>query len=261
MKKLLTLLLVAVLAVMLCACGQPQSILDDIVIEDESVDKDALRDTLDKATDYIESTVDTAKMTATTNDDDDYSVSRYWSYDKAVEIEPLITAFEIDGNKIVIGETTESQLEELGMEIDAYADTIGPEEETSITLSQGSKFCMILLEANLTDQTIPIRDLAVAGFTCPAPAYSLDFSYDGLTYSSTIDQVLAALGTPNDGISLYSDSTICTFELDYSDELQDGDYIIGDSLRITFLYNPEDNTASLYGIDMDRYTYPVPEDE
>ena len=255
MKKEITVFITAfVLAAGFCSCS-PGSVISEGSSE-ASPDLEAVRTSFDKASAYIESAVDTSSMTVITEDEDSRNLTRSWSYDEPENI-TLSDVVEIDGNKIIIGETTEKELENLNLKAEKSKDTAEPDESVSVTLTNEDDKSMILsIQSNDTDATQTVGDLPVYGFKSGLIEYTLPFNYSGLTGESDLEDALKIFGAPNTMIYLSANDLNTSIELEYLNEKKEQDFVITDDLLLVFKYN-EDDTTELTCINYSREKYPA----
>ncbi len=256
MKKTFTTILTVLLAVCLCACSASQPAAVDTSVSDAApTETDQMKDNFEKASAYVESLIDVSKTTVMTDDEEAGSLYRYWMYEDAPEQPSFSDEVNIDGAVIVIGKTLEKELEGLGFQVDAYLDTVQPNEVTSVTLNKNGKSTILTLKGNDTDEVLPIADLPVYGFTSVYNEYTIPFSYSELTAESTLADALQLFGEPNSSLNLCVDDLGTSIVLSYFNNAQEGDTVTTNTLELTFLYQADADTAVLSSINLSRDSY------
>ena len=254
MKKLAALLLTAALAAGLCACAKntgSEKATEETAIAQEvsSTDKSLIKANFDKSVAFVESTVDTGGMKAN-DDEDELSLSRNWSYEESENTE-LPKDIEVNGKTITIGKTTVKDLDDLGMKIEKSMDKVEPQTGTAVSLVDGDKTFLLNVD-NSTDKTQNIDDLTITGFTTGFKEYTLPYSYSGIDYDSTIEDVIAKLGKPNSTINVNANDQSSTITLNYLNDVTEGKTVTTDSLSVAFNYDPANNTAQLTSLYCSR---------
>lgn len=268
MKKIMTIIIAAALAASLCACGssQQQSASDGSETntavsgaEDNASGSEGSANTqvdmeaFESASAYIESLIDTKEMTSDTDDENEDSVYRYWMYDDILEGTTFSNEVEVAGNKIIIGETLENELEGMGFELSTPGDTVQPEEEASVTIIKDDKEAVVTLETNYEEEAVNIGDLLVYGFEGNVNDFSLPFTYSGLKEGSTMEEALEIFGNPNSDIYLSTDEFGTQITLTYYYETETDDMYLMNTLDITFSYNSGKTVLSGLNLSHDDY--------
>ena len=247
MKKLIILTLIAALVLTLCACGAENIISVDP--ETETEDPAVLRSNLDSASAYLESCIDTSKMVTAMQEDDPNYLYKYWSYDDDEFNASFSTDVELDGKTFTVGKTTVGELKEMGYELMIDEETVPTDYSKGFSIVKGDKFCNLTADNN-TDKEQNIYDLVVTGFNGFSEEYGLEYSFNGIATGSTLEEVVAALGTPNYNISLSSDSLGTTFDMSYYNDKPDGDILISDVVTVYLTYDVAGNTAVVSSLDV-----------
>lgn len=269
MKKLFVLFIIAIFALSLAACGSAggsadssdspadgdnteAAISDDgsanepvEVVEGETLSAEELNSIYEKAAAYIESVIDTSNTTKSIDDEQPGYLYGYWSYNESADKPELSNELDLDGNKIIIGTTTEKDLEALGMEMSAPVDEVEPDTQVGVTLIKDDKEFVINLESHDTDEVLPIGDVHVAGFGGTINEYTMPYNYQGFTNESTMEDAVKIFGNPNSSINLSIDDISTSISISYLSEGTEGDRSVSDSLELTFIYDAENNTATL----------------
>lgn len=254
MKKLFALLLIAALALSLAACGESNTAAQSPVSNpaaDVAYDKAAIRANFEKAETYADAAFSGKNMTSSIQDDDDNTdIYKYWSYDGEPDKASISSEIEIDGNKIVIGTTTAKEVEGFDLTVQKNNATAQPGETVSLSLSKDTRSCSAMLAPNNTDKAVNADDLPVFEVVTSAKDFSLPFTYCGLSADSTMEEVLEALGTPNNMVTLSSEDMGVSIELNYNNITEDGDKQISDSVILRLVYDLDSNTARVDNIDL-----------
>ena len=261
MKKIITLMLIAALAFTLFACGAKEPIAKDTT--DESVDTAAVRESFDKASDYIESVIDTTGMTSSVQDDDGgKNLYKTWQYDKEADNADISLEVEIGGSTVTVGTTTIADLKALGFDAELSNDTVEANTEFGFSATKDGKFCNMSVD-NSTDKAQKAEDLPISNVSgAPEEFGALSFVYKGLKVGSSIDDVINTLGIPNSGISLSSGDSGTTFSLTYcSSETNDDKTVTDVNLVFDFTYDSQANTATVSSFNLSRMDLPAPENE
>ncbi len=269
MKKIAAFLLIAALTAALCACGSNSQkpdgssadsgipgIIDVLPEGGGELSPEDVKNNYDKAFAYVESTIDTTGMTANPDDEQEGYYYCYWFYDEEAENVTFPMDVDVDGARIVVGETLEKDLKGLGFETEVPSETAEPDESIGVVINKNGKSAALTLQNNETGQPVPVADLPVFVFTDTDSEYSIPFTYAGLSSQSTIADVIKVLGKPNSSIHLSSDDISTTIELSYANNVTENDSDIMDSLDLTFIYNAESNTAALSNINLSRSISP-----
>lgn len=263
MKKIIALLLVLVLTVSLCACGASQPAggtgsqpASESSSEAETLDMKAVQEAFESASAFLKTLADLTKLTTQQTEGNTNPYYSAWFNEAEIQLK-LSDEFEVDGNKITIGKTTEKDLEAFDCEVEKYSDTLGANESTAVSLVKGSKSCVINLMGNYTDKEIPIADVAVGGFTAFVSEFTLPFNYNGLTEGSTIEEAIKIFGTDVSSVILSSDEFGTTISLSYDGTTRDGELDAYDSFTMDFVYDKEKNTATLSSLSRSHDVYPA----
>lgn len=261
MKKLITLMLIAALAFTLFACGTNEPIVKDTT--DESVDTAAVRESFDKAIDFIESAVDTSAMTSSIQDDDDGKyLYKYWSYDKDPGNVDIALDAEIGGSTVTVGTTTIDDLKALGFTVELDTDTVNANTVLGFSATKDGKFCNMSVD-NSTDKEKKAADMPISNVSGASEEYgAASFVYRGLKVGSSLKDVIDALGLPNSGMTLSADSSSTTVSLSYfSTSAEDDKTVIDTNLEINVIYDAAANTTNVSNFNLTRSIQPAPESE
>ena len=254
MKKLITLLLIAALALSLFACGSQNAGTNSPVSNpaaDVAYDDAAIRSNFEKAEAYVDAAFDGMDMSTSIQDNDDSDgIYKTWYYEGEPDKAPISSEIEIDGNKIVIGKTTAKDVMGFDLTAEKNSETAQPGDVVTISLSKGDRSCSVMLAPNDTDKAKPVDDFPVYEVMTSAKDFSLPFTYCGLTVDSSLKDVLEALGAPNYMTTLSSEDMGAYIELDYNNTTQDGDENYSDSVVIRLVYDTDSDTALIDNIDL-----------
>lgn len=249
MKRLFVLFFALALTVSLCACGAPKDSATDAV--SATVDTEAIRETFDKATAYIDSNIDTSDMSMSTQDDSNgESLYRYWngSGGKAT----FGNEIEIAGNTVEIGKTTVKDLESFDLDVTKTNDTVEPDENAAIELYKDNKTCILMTSDNLSGNTADIEDMTIGSVSAAFDEYALPFNYGGLNEKSTVSDVVALIGEPNNTVNLSVDETGAIITLSYSKTAEDASKTIDDNLSIFLYYDSDSDSAVVKSVQLNR---------
>lgn len=256
MKRLAALLLAAALAAGLCACNKnpgSENATEKAALAQEvsSTDKNLVKANFDKAVAFVESTIDTKDMTAGDNEDE-FCMYRDWSYEETKNTE-LPDTIEVNGKTITIGRTTVKDLNELGMKLEKSMEKVPPQTGTAVNLIDDSKTFLLNVD-NGTDKTLDIDDMTITGFTTGFKDYTLPYSYSGINYDSTVEDVISKLGKPNSNITVDANDQSATITINYTNDVTEGKTITTDNVSVAFNYDPAKDTAALSSLNYSRNT-------
>ena len=199
MKRLVALVLVATFAISLSACGAKTETAGGSDVE--TTVKTDLKASYKKLKSYVESKYDLDDVQFE-EDDQGKSIYGYWYTDKFAPVS-FSEKFKLDGQTIVLGSDTLSDLEALGFVYESDQDTIGADEGMSITVNKDDRVFYLDLAYNDTDKPVLIAESPVTGFSGVASEFCLPYEYMSITYGSTFDDVIKSIGDPNGMIELY----------------------------------------------------------
>ena len=266
MNRIITLLLAAVLAVSLCACGDnangKQGAVDAldskagdlITIVDETADPEVVRADYEKGLAYVNSLMDSKGMTQSDQDDEGgTSLYHYWSYDETPENADFPMDITLDGTKISIGTTKVSELRDAGMKLSISEDTVQPNTTFAFTVEKAPLGFTNLAADNSSDKEADIYTLPITEITVITDEDNgIPFDYCNLGKDSDLKAVLDAFGTPNYNATLSSGYTGVNLTLEYAYDTADA----SDILSISMIYDPEENTAKLGSLSLTRTLIP-----
>ena len=256
MKRIITLLLVTALALGLFGCSGSQSGGTNNAGSDPAAglayDAAEIRANFEKAEAYADALFSGKNMTSSIQDDDESTgIYKSWYYDGKPDQTPISSEIEIDGNRIVLGETTAKDVMGFGLTANKSNENAQTGDVVTITLSKGDRGCAVMLAPNGTEEK-DADDLPVYEVMTSAKDFSLPFTYCGLTVDSTLEDVLKALGTPTFLATLSSENMGVSIELDYNHLTEDGGKQTLDSLVIRLVYDTDSNTALVDNLDLRR---------
>ncbi len=259
MKRIITFLLIGVLALSLFACGAEKAIID-IDATAAPADPAVIRSNLDKTADYINSVADTKSMTAQLQEDDPQNLYYTWSYDAETVNDDIAMDIKLDGETVTVGKTTYTDLKDMGYTIQPEFDTIDPHYGLGFSITKNNKFCNLTISNN-TDKQLPSADLPINEIQCSNDPSAMSIDYRGLTIGSSFEDTIKALGTPHNTISLCSDSMDTYFDVSYFSEAKDGDLTINDNLNLHFTYDVEANKSTLTSVLLRHEVLNIPTEE
>lgn len=256
MKRIAALLLAAALAAGLCACNKTpgaDNATEKAALAQEvsSTDKNLVKANFDKAVAFVESAIDTKDMTAGDNEDE-FCMYRDWSYEETENTE-LPDTIEVNGKTITIGKTTVKDLNELGMKLEKSMEKVPPQTGTAVNLIDDSKTFLLNVD-NGTDKTLDIDDMTITGFTTGFKDYTLPYSYSGINYDSTVEDVISKLGKPNSNITVDANDQSATITINYINDVTEGKTVTTDNVSVAFNYDPAKDTAALSSLNYSRNT-------
>ena len=269
MKKAILLFLTAALACGLIACsggntdksaGNHGDSASSHPVEYATVDPSTIRSSFEKGTKLVENSFDVKSMTVQTQDDDGgAALYQYWSPKEETDADSLSKEIELDGHKLTLGETIIGELEDYDWKLEKSSDTEQPNEVIAITLNKDGKYCAVQPKPNDTDQALSIADLPLSAVITAVKEFSLPYTYSGITAQSTLKDVLDALGTPNKMITLCSDDTGVSLELNYGTTKRDGNQVTDFTVTIYLTCDTENNTAAVSNLSLSQETYTAEE--
>lgn len=256
MKKLTAIIITALFALALAACGakpaEPPASSDTQSPGSQS-DAAAIKSKYDKAFDYIQSAIKSDSVQTEKSENDPEYLSCTWVFPDAASEGNLSEDIEIGGQTITIGKTLVKDLAGLGFEMEKPSDTVEPAEIFGILLNKDGKSANI--EIHGTDKPQPADELPIYGFTGGAQEFVIPYNYKGLTVASTLQEVLDTMGEPNANIRLTADNMDCSIEIDYVNEKTVGDQVERDSLSVAFSYDAEKSTSVITSFNLSRDYY------
>lgn len=256
MKRLAALLLAAALTAGLCACNKTPGADNPTekaarVQEVSSTNKELVKANFDKAVAFVESAIDTKDMMSRDNEDE-FCMYRDWSYEETKNTE-LPDTVEVNGKAVTIGKTTVKDLNELGMKLEKSMEKVPPQTGTAVNLIDDSKTFLLNVD-NGTDKTLDIDDMTITGFTTGFKDYTLPYSYSGINYDSTVEDVISKLGKPNSNITVDANDKSAAITINYTNDVTEGKTITTDNVSVAFNYDPAKDTAALSSINYSRST-------
>ena len=256
MKRLAALLLAAALTAGLCACNKTPGADNATekaarVQEVSSTNKELVKANFDKAVAFVESAIDTKDMMSRDNEDE-FCMYRDWSYEEIKNTE-LPDTIEVNGKTITIGKTTVKDLNELGMKLEKSMEKVPPQTGTAVNLIDDSKTFLLNVD-NGTDKTLDIDDMTITGFTTGFKDYTLPYSYSGINYDSTVEDVISKLGKPNSNITVDANDQSATITINYINDVTEGKTVTTDNVSVAFNYDPAKDTATLSSLNYSRNT-------
>ena len=264
MKKLTALLLIAILAFGLCACGAEDiiSIVDE-TIDPSLIDTAAIRSNYDKASAFIEAAIDTSDLTFDEQDDEGGTdlYKSWYSSEEAGEAK-LSKTFEINGKSFEIAKTTLKDVKAMGFEINEEDRMVEADMSITTNASMDGKDFYLTLGSNETGKETALDDMVVFGFSTLSDEYFLPFGYCGLSRESTIKDIIDALGKPNDTIRLEANEYFTEIEVSYYNDSIKDNVGTSDKVDITLKYDPATDSTSFSQITVGHDVYSsVPDEE
>lgn len=256
MKKLTAIIIAALFALALTACGaeplEPPASPGSLQPESQ-VDTGSIKSDFEKGYDYVQSLIKSDSVQADKFEDDPEYLYCMWTFLDAPPDVTLSDDIEIGGQKITFGKTLVKDLEGMGFELIKPSDTVEPDEIFGILLNKDGK--SVNVETYGRDQPQPADDLPVYGFTGGREEFVIPYNYNGLSAASTLKDVLDIMGEPNGDIRLTSDSMETVIEIDYVSEQTLGDRIEQKQFSVTFTYDVENNTSVVTSLNLSRNYY------
>lgn len=250
MKKLIITVLLAALTLGLCSCGSSNT--QEQTTQDQATqDSAAAHENIKAASKYVESVIDTSEMSSSIQDDEN-GVYQYWTYSGENANDEFSLEIEIDGKKIVLADTTISDLKDLGFECDTDVETVPPNTIQGFTMRKGDKLCNISVQ-NTTDQEQDIQDLTIFQVNVFTDEESLGFNYGGIKGGTPLEEVVKAFGTPKSNVTVTANENGNSVTLNYYNAVTDGDLMTSSTLDIDLIYNTENNTATVRSINLTSY--------
>lgn len=256
MKRLAALLLAAALTAGLCACNKTPGADNPTekaarVQEVSTTNKELVKANFDKAVAFVESAIDTKDMMSRDNEDE-FCMYRDWSYEEIKNTE-LPDTVEVNGKAVTIGKTTVKDLDGLGMKLEKSMEKVPPQTGTAVNLIDDSKTFLLNVD-NGTDKTLDIDDMTITGFTTGFKDYTLPYSYSGINYDSTVEDVISKLGKPNSNITVDANDQSATITINYINDVTEGKTVTTDNVSVAFNYDPAKDTAALSSLNYSRNT-------
>lgn len=247
MKKIITLVLIAALTFTLIACGAEKII--DVNVTTAPADTAAIRENFDKTSAFVEANIDTKDMEVQTDEESESYLYKYWFATEEDTGAEFSKDIDIDGNTVTIGKTIVKDLESFGMDIEKTADTVQPDEIIGITLSKNNKFFSLSVSTP-SSEAAPIDDCVITEASAMNNDYSIDFTYSGLSKSSTLKDVIDALGKPNSSVHISSDEISNSIELSYYSQTAEEGVITDYNLTVYLNYDPAADSADISTISL-----------
>ena len=247
MKRLSVLLLAVLLMVGMCACGaKPEDI---VKVDDSTVNVSDNRADYDKGVAYVEKTLDVSKMTVSTQDESDgQELYCSWSPDSGTQPIECVMDITIGDQQITIGKTLLKEAKEMGFTYKLDVETIEADMNYGITLEKDGKW----INAEIGDNTGSAQkgeDLPINGISAIAEseitADAMPFDYCGIKAGDKLEDVVKALGAPNEDVSFNAGGAGCTIELRYGND--------NTSISVNFKYDPATDSATLTGMSINLY--------
>lgn len=260
MKRINAIIFAVLFAIVLCACGASdqgqgsdnEGGIPGIIEEKdpETADTEKIKANFDKAAAYIESAADTSAADVQKDEEDPTNIYCYWNLDPDKNPFEPENELTVSGQKIVIGETTVGELEDMGFKIEKPADTIGPDEIMSVTLNKDGKY--FLLELRSAEEEKPIDEAAVQGFTAGSIDYAIPYEYMGISEGTSFEEIIAALGMPNSYLNVNSGITGVSIEISYSNMSEEDGINTNTMFSLSFSYDPENNDTVMTSAVLSR---------
>lgn len=252
MKKAIVILLIAVLALSLFACGSSQNTATESNYAVETVNTKDIRVLFDDAVSYVERNMDTSGMTSSVQDDDGGAhLYKYWGYDDFVGNDEFPMDILLDGNTITVGTTTVSDLKAMGFDVEVGAETLQPEEVTSVSIKKDGKSLNFSTDMNTTSAVKSADEMVLSTFYASMDDSTIPFDYKGLTPDSTLKDVIAAFGTTKYRANVSADSDSTQVEVVYINQIEDGDIVTTQTLMISMLYEADTDSAKVTNIQLE----------
>lgn len=249
MKRLFILFFALMLTVSLCACGETNT--NDADATAAPADTAAFSETFNKATAYIKSNVDMSDMSLSTQDENSSdSLSNYWISSGGKATFPV--EIEISGNTIEIGKTTVKDVEGFGLDVSKGSDKVNPNETIAVELSDNGKTCVLMTSNNLNEEAVDTEELTIGSVSASFDEFALPFKYSGLSEKSTLSDVIAQIGQPNNTINLTVDASGAVIMLSYSKKVDDAERTVFDNLAIYLNYDPGSDSAVVKSVQLNR---------
>lgn len=259
MKKISTMLFAVLLAMVLCACGaskdaQNAAGISNVIeeINPETADTEQIKADFDKASAFVASVVDLSDADIQTDDEDPANLYSYWAVDNGDRLFEPDNELMVNGQKIVIGETTVNDLETMGFKLEKPADVIGPDEQMSVTLRNDSKYFMFDVHLTEGEEEKPISDVPVLGFNVGAGEYAIPYEYMGISEDISFEKAIETLGMPNSELRVNSDVTGTSIEISYFNISAAEGITTDNILSLSFSYDADNDTAAISSVRMSR---------
>lgn len=270
MSRFLSVLIICLITIAFCSCsnnnttvrsaesGTEESTSDEIAAVSETKPQAERNDTTDylekdyiKGIEYLNSLIDTElfeKQYQLENNEQQESV-RYASwYNDDVEAVDIPMDIQIGGRVITVGETRVVDLEKLGYIVETPTDSLAVGESRGVTIKlpedeydgKIESFAMPVTEENTSDSPLDINSARIFEVNMQNNPLNLPFVYRGIEKSTSPDDMISILGTPNQSAALYvntnSEYPVCIF-LYYRN--------VYATLEIRVEYDPESDNARL----------------
>ena len=248
MKKIFALMLALVMLLCLCSCGNKYN--------------QKVRNSFDKAVAYTESLLDTSSMTSFVRDESNGNyIYKYWNHGENEGNADIDLNVEIEGHTITLNKTTVRDLKDMGFEVMIGFETLAPGETASLAIYSKDKRIAFNTARNETNEKVDVNDMPLCAFYGEMDDGHIPFVYRGLTIGSTLEEIVAALGSPNNAASIATDETGSSIGMDYfSDSTEDNAHITS-ALSITANYDADADTAVLSNVQLDIDIEPLEKTE
>ena len=210
MKRILILCLCAIIPLSLCACQQTavntESSTETVVPTEPATEAQTLRtienskEAVEISRKYLESIINLKNYDKATDENNgSFAFSKWESKEPA----PLTVSktISLDGHEIELYKTTFGNLVDMGFKI-IHNDFLSPD---MIEIQSGTPgvFYYAESEKNLAFDAEKDKDIRITGisFHLNEDSYCAPFSYEGISETSTIEDIIAAFGIPNHSVS------------------------------------------------------------
>ena len=251
MKRLIAVLLTAVITIGLCSCGGADG--SDSTKASDAAGPDAVHSSFEKAVAYVEPFLKDSGMTSSKQEGaDGASVYMYWLNDGYDGNDSFDTAVTVDNVPVTIGETEVKELRSKDFDIQTTGDTVAPGEIGSVILIKDEKYCTFATEKNLTDENRPIDDLTICDFSNGIGENYLPFTYSGLGAGSTLKDVVDTFGVPKYSATVSASAAGTVITVRYSHKGEDAGSVYSDDLYFNLNYDAEKDTATIENVQIGR---------
>ena len=245
MKKLLAILVAALAAIALCACGAEEII--SVETGAPPADEGAIKATYDKACAFIDTAIGDMKANKQISSEDPTYLACDWEFEGAQQNYNMSDEIDLNGHAVVIGKTTMKEIKDYGFTFLGAPETVAPNEILGLTTLDGDKSVSLGTHGGDKEQTLD--ESVVYEFVAGEKEFAIPYNYCGVTVESTLKDVLTALGAPNISIHLGVDSSSATIDISYNDEVQENGQITTNRLAFTFKYDETNDSASITSLN------------
>lgn len=210
MKKSLVLCLCVIILLSLCACQQAtvntESSTETVVPTEPETEAPTVR-TIDNPKEaceisrkYLESIISPENYDNVTQENNDsYALSKW----EPKEPTPLTASktISLDGQEIELYKTTIGNLVDMGFKI--YYDDLSVPDMFVIHSETPGVFYYVEAEKSLASDVEKDKNIRITGlsFHFTEDSYYAPFSYEGVSETSTLEEIIAAFGIPNHSVS------------------------------------------------------------